>query len=63
MDISFECIFEGKKLFRVVKPATELPLFTGTMAQCKRFLDVYNEKARKARHRDRKSGRDGAVSA
>ena len=58
MDISFECIFEGKQLFRVTKPETVLPLFTGTMPQCKRFLDVYHEKARKARYRDRKSFKD-----
>ena len=55
MDICFECIFEGKKLFRVLKPESETSLFTGTMPQCQRFLDVYTEKMRKARHRERKS--------
>lgn len=55
MDIRFECIFEGKKLFRVQKPDSDHALFTGTMPQCKRFLDVYQEKIRKARSRDRRS--------
>lgn len=57
MDICFECIFEGKKLFRVHRDGTDQPLFTGTMSQCKRFMEVYEEKVHKARGRDRKSSR------
>ncbi|MAB91223.1 MAG: hypothetical protein VX913_13715 [Planctomycetota bacterium] len=55
MDIRFECIFEGKHLFQVVREGAGTPLFTGTSAQCNRFMDVYQEKAMKARYRDRKS--------
>ncbi|NRA97560.1 MAG: hypothetical protein HRU14_15300 [Planctomycetes bacterium] len=55
MEIRFECIFEGKHLFQVIRGGTGTPLFTGTSAQCNRFLDVYQEKAMKARYRDRKS--------
>jgi hypothetical protein len=55
MEIRFECIFEGKHLFQVVREVSGAPLFTGTSAQCNRFLEVYQEKAMKARYRDRKS--------
>ena len=58
MEVRFECIFEGKKLFQVVKPETQDPLFTGTMPQCRRFLDVYEEKVAKARYRDRRAYKD-----
>jgi len=62
MDIRFECIYEGKSLFQVFRKDNDSPLFTGTMAQCRRFLEVYSEKVRKARHRDRKSSRDLQIS-
>ncbi len=62
MDIRFECIFEGKSLFQVFRKDTNLYLFTGTMAQCKRFMEVYHEKVRKARYRDRKSARHLQIS-
>ena len=52
METRFECIFEGKKIFQVVKNTT--PLFTGTWAQCERFKDVYNEKVMKSRYRNRR---------
>jgi len=55
MDIRFECIYEGKSLFQVFRRNAESPLFTGTMAQCRRFLDVYEAKLRKTRRRDRAS--------
>ena len=55
MEIRFECIFEGKHLFQVIRGGAGTPLFTGTSAQCNRFMDVYQEKAMKARYRDRKS--------
>ena len=55
MDIHFECIFEGKKLYQVVRTHGDMPLFTGTVSQCKRFMEVYQEKVTKARNRDRKS--------
>jgi len=53
METRFECIYEGKKIFQVVKGST--PLFTGTWAQCERFKDVYNEKVLKSRFRNRRS--------
>ena len=55
MDIRFECIFEGKHLFQVIREGVGTPLFTGTSAQCNRFMEVYQEKVMKARYRDRKS--------
>lgn len=55
MEIRFECIFEGKYLYQVIREGTGTPLFTGTSAQCERFLEVYQEKVMKARYRDRKS--------
>lgn len=55
MDIRFECIYEGKKLYQVVRPEGEAALFTGTVSQCKRFMEVYQEKVMKARNRDRKT--------
>ncbi|MAG56768.1 MAG: hypothetical protein CMJ83_10795 [Planctomycetes bacterium] len=55
MEIRFECIFEGKHLFQVIREGTGIALFTGTSAQCERFLEVYEEKVLKARYRDRKS--------
>jgi len=57
MDIRFECIFESKNLYQVFRRDSELNLFTGTLAQCRRFMEVYHEKVRKARNRDRKSSR------
>ena len=54
METRFECIFEGKKIFQVVRNAA--PLFTGTWAQCERFKDVYNEKVMKSRFRNRRQG-------
>lgn len=55
MEIRFECIFEGKHLFQVIREGAGTPLFTGTSAQCNRFMEVYQEKVMKARYRDRKS--------
>lgn len=55
MEIRFECIYEGKSLYQVIRENADAALFTGTMAQCRRFLEVYQEKVRKARHRDRRS--------
>ncbi len=57
MDIVFECIFEGKKLFRVVRGNPDVALFTGTASQCRRFMEVYQEKVAKAKNRDRRSAR------
>ena len=54
METRFDCIFEGKKIFQVVKNTN--PLFTGTWAQCERFKDVYNEKVQKSRLRHRRAG-------
>lgn len=54
MNIQFECIFEGKKLFQVVRTHGDSALFTGTASQCKRFMEIYQEKVTKARNRDRK---------
>jgi len=53
METRFECIYEGKKIFQVVRGP--LPLFTGTWTQCERFKDVYNQKVTKSRYRNRKS--------
>ena len=56
METRFDCIFEGKKIFQVLKDSTAL--FTGTWAQCERFKDIYNEKTQKSRFRSRRaSGR------
>ncbi|HGY92338.1 MAG TPA: hypothetical protein ENK43_14310 [Planctomycetes bacterium] len=54
METRFECIFEGKKLFRVVNNSATL--FTGTWSQCERFKDVYKEKVRKSRLRHSRAG-------
>ncbi len=62
MNIRFECLFEGKSLFQVFRDDTHAPLFTGTMAQCQRFMEVYTEKVRKARFRDRRPVKDLQVS-
>lgn len=62
MDICFECIFEGKKLFRVLRGGSETPLFTGTMAQCRRFLEIYEEKTSRSRQRGGRSERRVSVS-
>ena len=57
MEIRFECFFEGKQLFQVMRESSEHALFTGTSSQCQRFMQVYQEKVMKARYRDRKSQR------
>jgi hypothetical protein len=57
MEIRFECIFESKYLYQVLREGGAIPLFTGTSAQCQRFMEVYQEKVMKARYRDRKSQR------
>jgi len=46
MEIEFESVHDGTKIFKVRK-AGEKPLFTGTLEQCKRFIDVYKEKVLK----------------
>jgi len=56
MNIRFECMFEGKSLFQVFREKETPSIFTGTRAQCQRFLEVYQDKVRKARFRDRRSG-------
>jgi hypothetical protein len=63
MDIRFECIFEGKRLFQVVRPEGEIVVFTGTFAQCKRFQEVYQEKVARSKHRDRKAARPALAAA
>ena len=62
MDIRFECIFEGKKLYQVVREHNDAAIFTGTAAQCRRFMEVYQEKVSKARNRDRRAVKEGAPS-
>jgi hypothetical protein len=57
MDVRFECVFEGKRLYVVVAPDGEQVLFTGTVPQCRRFIEVYREKVERARMRDRKGNR------
>ena len=59
MNIRFECMFEGKSLFQVFRGEENPSLFTGTRAQCQRFLEVYEDKVRKARFRDRRSAGRG----
>jgi hypothetical protein len=46
MEIEFEAVHEGKKIFNV-KRRGEKNLFTGTLDQCKRFIDVYKQKVLK----------------
>lgn len=53
MDIRFECIYQGKRLFQVYREA-DWPLFLGTFPQCRRFIEVYNEKVLRSRNRDRR---------
>ncbi len=43
MEIEYEAVHDGKKIFKVRKTGNK-PLFTGTLEQCKRFIDVYREK-------------------
>jgi hypothetical protein len=44
--IDFEALHDGKKIFNVCKVGDKT-LFTGTLDQCKRFIDVYKEKVLK----------------
>src|SRR5262245_7333637 len=60
MDIRFECVFEGKKLYQVVREHSEIAVFTGTAAQCRRFMEVYQEKVSKARNRDRRPSKESS---
>lgn len=46
MEIEFEAVHEGKKIFNV-KRRGDKNLFTGTLEQCKRFIDVYKQKVLK----------------
>jgi len=46
MEIKYESVHEGKKIFNVRKSGDKT-LFTGTLDQCKRFIDVYKEKVLK----------------
>ncbi|MSR75568.1 MAG: hypothetical protein EXS14_08905 [Planctomycetes bacterium] len=63
MDTRFECIFEGKRIFQVFRSGADAALFTGTRAQCQRFLEVYTEKVQKARNRDRsRSGESSSLA-
>jgi hypothetical protein len=62
MDIRFDCVFEGKKLFQVYKEV-DWPVFTGTFPQCKRFIQVHHEKIAKNRFRERRSPRPVPVPA
>lgn len=55
METRFECIYEGKRIFQVVRDTR--PLFTGTWSQCERFKDVHNAKVMKSRFRSRKASR------
>ncbi|HYC78050.1 MAG TPA: hypothetical protein VEI02_10520 [Planctomycetota bacterium] len=60
MEVKFERVFEGKRLFQVVGHDGETSLFTGTNAQCKRFIEVYLEKLERDRKRDRRPRRSAA---
>ncbi len=46
MEIEYEAIFEGKKIYNVRRRGHKT-LFTGTIDQCRRFLDIYREKVTK----------------
>ncbi len=48
MEVRFDCVFEGKRIFQVVHSQSDAALFTGTAAQCKRFLEIHHEKADRA---------------
>lgn len=52
MEVRFECVAEGKRLYQVMHFDGETPLFTGTPAQCRRFIEVYQEKVLKSRMRE-----------
>ncbi|HMS15950.1 MAG TPA: hypothetical protein PKA37_03845 [Planctomycetota bacterium] len=62
MEIRFECYFEGKQLFQVLRESGEHALFTGTASQCQRFMEVYQEKVCRSRQRDRKGHRTLSAS-
>ena len=49
MEVRFDCVFEGKRLFQVIHFDGETSLFAGTFSQCKRFIEVHEEKAGRAR--------------
>ena len=44
--IDFEALHEGKKIFNV-RSGSDKPLFTGTLDQSRRFIDIYREKVLK----------------
>ena len=46
MEIEFEAEYDGNKIFNV-RRIGEKKLFTGTLEQCRRFIDVYREKVLK----------------
>jgi hypothetical protein len=62
MEIRFECFFEGKQLFQVLREGSDHALFTGTSSQCQRFMEVYQQKVMKSRQRDRKGHRSLSAS-
>jgi hypothetical protein len=57
VEIRFECVFEGKRLYQVLRREAGQVIFTGTTPQCRRFLDIYLEKVARARPRDRRMPR------
>ena len=61
MDVKYERRCEGKRLFHVLAPDGETSLFTGTNAQCKRFIEVYHEKLERDRKRDRRHRRSSSA--
>jgi hypothetical protein len=61
MEVRFDRIVEGKRLFQVVSHDGESSLFTGTNAQCLRFIEVYKAKLDRDRRRERRPRRSSAA--
>jgi hypothetical protein len=57
MEVRFDRMVEGKRLFHVVSYDGESSLFTGTNAQCLRFIEVYKAKLERDRRRERRPRR------
>jgi hypothetical protein len=57
MDVRFDRIVEGKRIFQVLSHDGESSLFSGTNAQCRRFIEVHLAKLDRDRRRERRSRR------
>ena len=62
MEVRFDRVFEGKRLFQVLGFDGESSLFTGTNSQCKRFIEVHKAKLERDRRRERRPRRSSSAA-